>query len=436
MLFVIYLPQDGQGVAKIARITYSSVLQDDGTTLSKKPVITPIKEPKRVAVTETNKTETKVANAGTDVEKSVKEKGGSVIDSKKSDEKITTDKSTSENSKKQNKTTTKKNEKIALSDTETGKDGTDTSVAVPTEEDICSDTGVENPNYSAQLITVRKMFRYETSDEFKVKVYVKNAGNVPWYSPDSKCSGVRVYLGTTRDKDRASHFYSPNIDKPDNSWISSSRIRLDKGQMKVEPGEIASFTFWAKADSEPSVYREYFAPVTDGPQWMDEAEFKVDVYTGETGDTASDLRTKLLYAYKSMKIDNINVNGERLIEVDLSEQKLALKIDGYVIREFKISSGKSSTPTPTGNFRILLKNDVRVGHEAPHYIMPKYQMFTAQGAGFHALPSLGHDGGVFWTEAKEHIGIPVSHGCVRMLPEDADFTFNFTQVGDPVYIHW
>ena len=85
---------------------------------------------------------------------------------------------------------------------------------------------------------------------------------------------------------------------------------------------------------------------------------------------------------------------------------------------------------------IFLKNEVRVGHAAPHYIMPRFQMFTYQGAGLHALPSLSTDGGVFWTEALDHIGQPMSHGCVRMLPDDADFTFDFTEIGDEIEIHY
>jgi len=82
------------------------------------------------------------------------------------------------------------------------------------------------------------------------------------------------------------------------------------------------------------------------------------------------------------------------------------------------------------------KNEVRVGAAAPHYVMPYFQRLTAGGVGLHALPSLSNDNGTFWTEAKEHIGTPVSHGCVRMLPEDAKIAFEFTDIGDSVEVHW
>ena len=329
-------------------------------------------------------------------------------------------------------------EEVAMSDTEGVGDGTEVVEEVFVEEDVCGfpDLGGEIASYKAQVITVRKKFRYQLGEEFKVKVFVKNTGNMPWFSPDSECIGANIYLGTTRDNDRESAFHYADLVRPDNSWVSSNRIRLDSWQMRIDPGEVGVFTFWSKATDTPSVHREYFAPVVDGGSFMEDAEFRVDVYSGETGETANDLRKKLLYAYKSMRVNDMRVDGERSVEVDLSDQRLFLKIDDYVIREFTVSTGKSATPTPKGNFKLFLKNEVRVGHAPPHYIMPKFQMFTAQGAGLHALPSLGNDGGVFWTEALDHIGQPMSHGCVRMLPEDANFTFEFTEIGDPINIHW
>jgi len=327
---------------------------------------------------------------------------------------------------------TKKN--VALSDTGEVEDGTITSSKV----DRCGYDGEapSTPKYSAQLVSIKKKYRFIEEEEFEVKIYMKNDGDMPWFSPDSKCVGARVYVDTARDIGRESIFYNTDIVKDDNSWVTASRIRMDKDQMRVDPGQVASFTFWSKADVAPSVYREYFVPVVDGVGPVTSAEFSIDIFTGTTSESAEELRTKLLYTYKSMRVGDMVVEGEKSVEVDLSDQKAYLKVDDYIVREFSISSGAKRTPTPTGTFKIMLKNDIRIGHESPHYIMPKFQMFTAMGAGFHALPSLGNDKGVFWTEAKEHIGTPVSHGCVRMLPEDAAFTYEFTDVGDSVEIHW
>jgi len=292
------------------------------------------------------------------------------------------------------------------------------------------------PEFNAQVISVRKRYRFDLDEEFRVKVYVKNAGNTAWFSTNSTCAGAKVSLVTARDEGRVSTFYAPNIEKSDNNWDSASRIVLDDGQMRVDPGEIASFTFWSKATSEPSVYREFFVPYLEGIGALEDAEMNIDVFSGETGETASDLRKKLMYTYKSMSANNVKIDGERRVEVDLSDQRLYLKLDDYVVREFIVSTGAPGTPTPVGTFGIFIKNEIRVGHSAPHYIMPRFQMFTPQGAGLHALPSLSNDGGTFWTEALDHLGTPASHGCVRMSPDDADFTFAFTELGDKIDIHY
>lgn len=402
------LPAESALKAKISRVMYTSTINSSETVKKTPKVkITPKKK--------TTKKATEIADTKGTEKKSVKTEG------------------TKSTTKKDTSTESESTTDVKSTATATETTATDKRISA-VEEDICGFDGAvdEEPVYSAQVITVRKKFRYSENEEFQVKAYVKNTGNMPWFSQDSKCVGARVYLGTTRETDRTSKFYGKDL----TGWVSPSRIRMDASQMRVNPGEAVAFIFNAKADEEPSVYREFFAPVVEGVGWLTDAEVKVDIYTGTTTESAEELRKKLLYAFKSMRVNDMQVEGKRKVEIDLSEQKLSLKIDDYVVREFPVSTGKSSTPTPTGNFKVLLKNEVRVGHEAPHYIMPKYQMFTAMGAGLHALPSLGHDGGVFWTEARSHIGIPVSHGCVRMLPEDADFAFEFTEIGDPVEIHW
>ena len=109
-------------------------------------------------------------------------------------------------------------------------------------------------------------------------------------------------------------------------------------------------------------------------------------------------------------------------------------LDNLSIAEFRVSSGAAKTPTPVGETSITLKQETRIGGKSPHYIMPKFMWFRTGGYGFHALPSLKTDGGFFWTEARNHIGIPVSHGCIRLLPEDADFLYDFADIGTRVKV--
>ena len=298
------------------------------------------------------------------------------------------------------------------------------------DEDVCGFEAPDDKTYGAQLVAVRRQLRVNTNENFRVKVFMKNTGSMPWFANKSTCLGPKASLGTDNERDHESVFYEEGLD----GWESYNRVAMD--QYRTNPGEIASFTFIAKAGSRADVYKEYFAPVMKDIQWIDDARFSFDVMVGDTGDRASDIRKKMTYATVSGSVSDIDLSAEKVVVVDLSEQNLYIKLGDYVVRKFRVSTGAAATPTPVGETSIFLKQHVRVGNKPPHYVMPKFQMFRAGGYGFHALPSLGGDGGIFWTEARNHIGIPVSHGCVRLLPEDADWLFDFTDIGTKVIVQW
>lgn len=295
-------------------------------------------------------------------------------------------------------------------------------------QDICGFEVPEEKTYGAQIISIRRQLRVEPGETFRVKVFMKNTGSMPWFSNKSECLGPKMSLGTDRDRDRDSYFYDENL----KGWEGTNRIGMD--QYRTDPGQIASFTFWAQAGKNADVYKEYLTPVLKDIQWIDDAQFSFDVMIGDTGETATDVRKKLSFAGISGSVSSIDLNAPKTLTVDVSEQNLYVYLGDVEVRKFRISSGAPSTPTPISENAIFLKQWVRVGSKPPHYIMPRFMMFRAGGYGFHALPSLGGDGGVFWTEARNHIGSPVSHGCVRLLPEDADWLYDFADIGTQVII--
>jgi lipoprotein-anchoring transpeptidase ErfK/SrfK len=302
-------------------------------------------------------------------------------------------------------------------------------------EDVCGFEVPDDKVYDAEVVAIRRKLRVETDEDFRVKVFIKNTGNMPWFSEDSKCLGPRLHLGTDKVRDRESALYASTLEGiSDTNWEGSNRIGMD--QLRTNPGEIASFTFWSKAPSEPDVLKEYFTPVVKDLQWIDNAQFSFELMVGDTGENSADLRKKISYANTSGSVSDIDLNADRLVLVDLSEQQMYVYLGDILVRQFSVSTGAAATPTPVGTTQISLKQEVRVGGKAPHYIMPYFQMFRAGGYGLHALPSLGNDGGVFWTEALSHLGIPVSHGCVRIGPDDAKWLFYFTEIGDTVTVQW
>ncbi|MBT4917051.1 L,D-transpeptidase [Candidatus Peregrinibacteria bacterium] len=303
-------------------------------------------------------------------------------------------------------------------------------------QEACGFEFPDETEYKAEVVSVRRKLQVEKGEVFRVKVFLKNNGNMPWFSNDSICLGPKMSLGTDKDRDRDSVFYADSLPGiADTNWEGANRIGMD--QLRVNSGEIASFTFYAQAPDKEDIRKEYFTPVLKDLQWIEDPEAKVEfeVIVGDVNDdTPLNLRKKLAYKINSGSALDLNLDGEKMLLVDLSDQRLYLHLDDQVIAEFMTSTGASATPTPVGETTIKLKQDVRIGGKAPHYIMPKFMWFRAGGYGFHALPSLGGNGDYFWTEARSHIGIPVSHGCVRLLPEDADFAFDFTEVGTKVVV--
>ena len=120
----------------------------------------------------------------------------------------------------------------------------------------------------------------------------------------------------------------------------------------------------------------------------------------------------------------------KYIDVDLSTQKLC-RFDGTTAIDcFTVSTGKPSTPTPTGTFAIFLKDPKSWSHASSLW-MPWYEEWGDGGYGIHELP-IWPSG---YQEGADHLGVPVSHGCIRLGVGPAETVYNWTEIGTPVYIH-
>ena len=129
--------------------------------------------------------------------------------------------------------------------------------------------------------------------------------------------------------------------------------------------------------------------------------------------------------------------GTKMIRIWLESQRMYLVENGVVTHTYPISTGAPQTPTPQGSFEVFKKEDLRISKQGVPYRMPNYISFTKSNShGIHALPYLGAspDRSGYWHEALEHIGTPVSHGCVRLLPEDSAVLYEWAEMGVPVEI--
>lgn len=107
-------------------------------------------------------------------------------------------------------------------------------------------------------------------------------------------------------------------------------------------------------------------------------------------------------------------NGEKWIEIDLSEQKLRAWEGDTLYLETSISTGLPGTPTPKGEFRIWTKlraTKMEGGEGKSYYRLPNvpFVMFF-EGNGVPAWKGYGLHG-TYW---HNDFGNRRSHGCVNL----------------------
>jgi hypothetical protein len=126
------------------------------------------------------------------------------------------------------------------------------------------------------------------------------------------------------------------------------------------------------------------------------------------------------------------VKGERWIDVNITKQTLVLYEGTKPVYATLISSGeagledsKHTTATKRGIFRIHSKHvsttmaSDEVGEEFELRDVPYVQYFDDDGHALH---------GAYW---HDKFGIPKSHGCINLAPEDARRIFYFTEPSVP-----
>jgi lipoprotein-anchoring transpeptidase ErfK/SrfK len=122
-------------------------------------------------------------------------------------------------------------------------------------------------------------------------------------------------------------------------------------------------------------------------------------------------------------VSNLKQSQRRWIQIDLSEQRLIAWEGRKPVYKVVVSTGKKSTPTRTGVFRIqtkLRKTRMRGrGYNVPNV---PYTMYYKGGYAIH---------GAYW---HRRFGTPVSHGCVNLPPKHARWLYRWASIGTPVVV--
>ena len=157
---------------------------------------------------------------------------------------------------------------------------------------------------------------------------------------------------------------------------------------------------------------------------------------GDTSGVANDFANQLAsgngaYALPVEVTPAVTTTLQRLLEVDLSEQRLYLKENGNVVDSWAISSGESRSPTITGHYRVNSHYRVQTMSSTSatdpywNYEVPNIEwiMYFNGSQAFH---------GVYW---HNNFGTPMSHGCVGMPNSRAKQIYDWSPNGVDVWIH-
>jgi peptidoglycan hydrolase-like protein with peptidoglycan-binding domain len=131
-----------------------------------------------------------------------------------------------------------------------------------------------------------------------------------------------------------------------------------------------------------------------------------------------DARTKSRLASASHPLPVTQGGPGKRAEILLDRQVALLIKDNQVVRTIPVSSGKPSTPTPPGDYRVYAK--------ISRWWSTPFREWLPW-----ALPFVG---GIAFHEFQDVPVFPASHGCVRQSFTVARWTFGFAQVGMPVKV--
>jgi hypothetical protein len=96
-----------------------------------------------------------------------------------------------------------------------------------------------------------------------------------------------------------------------------------------------------------------------------------------------------------------------IIKIDKTNQKMTVFLDGVETYDWPVSTGKQGYSTPTGTYTATSMNEIWYSKQWDNAPMPHSIFFMKDGHAIH---------GSF--DVKD-LGKPVSHGCVRISPENA-----------------
>jgi lipoprotein-anchoring transpeptidase ErfK/SrfK len=214
------------------------------------------------------------------------------------------------------------------------------------------------------------------------------------------------------------YFYLPSLDEPEGLSLEVKTEKETKQELGFLPIVSSQTTFLPEVKDIQALEA----------QREKEAE-QLQAVIDQEAEAAKKVKKS---KYQGAPIpDNFQTMASKVIEINLSTQTLSRWENGNKLDENQISSGKKGMATPTGVFNI--RNKINIAYSRKYRLyMPYWMAFTPWGHGIHELPVFRNGK----REGADHLGRPVSHGCVRLGVGPAQTIYDWAEVGTPVVIHY
>jgi hypothetical protein len=103
------------------------------------------------------------------------------------------------------------------------------------------------------------------------------------------------------------------------------------------------------------------------------------------------------------------------IAIDKSSQTMTVSVDGTERYSWPVSTGRPGYETPSGTFKPNRMDADHFSQEWDNAPMPHSIFFDMHGHAVHGFFDV------------KHLGLPVSHGCVRLAPPNATILFELVK---------
>jgi hypothetical protein len=109
------------------------------------------------------------------------------------------------------------------------------------------------------------------------------------------------------------------------------------------------------------------------------------------------------------------VRADILISIDKNTQSMSVTVDGAPRYMWPVSTGRPGYDTPDGTFKLNRMDANHYSQEWDNAPMPHTMFFDLQGHAIHGFSDV------------KHLGLAVSHGCVRLAPYNAAVLFDLVK---------